>query len=111
MKLNKSLVRDLFLFWVMVFLTLVFWRNNLLTTVLLLTVSVIGMIYYNKTERLFFIFVGGFGLLLEILGGYFGIWTYTSPNLFTVPFWIFFCWGISFILLHSIYLLIEENFG
>ena len=109
MKLSEHLIRDLVLFAVMTFLTLVFWSNNLLLTVMLLTLSAIGMLYYTKTERLFFILVGGFGVLLEMLGGYIGIWRYASPNLFTVPFWIFFCWGITFMFLHSIYGLIEEN--
>jgi len=88
---------------------LIFWRNNLIVGSLLFLEFLVPMIFlYNNIERLFFLFVGVFGVVLEIVGGLVGIWTYTFPNLVTVPFWIFFCWGYSYMLLHSIYLIIKK---
>ena len=96
-------LRDITLFILMAVLVLLFWRNNLLATVFLSFEFLISaIIFYNKKEKLFFILTGVFGVILETLGGLVGIWTYASPNFITVPVWIFFCWGFTFMFLRSI---------
>jgi len=87
----------------MVLIVLLFWKNNFLTTIFLLTEFLLAAtFFYNKKEKLFFILTGVFGIILETLGGLVGIWTYASPNFITVPIWIFFCWGFTFMFLRSI---------
>ncbi len=68
-----------------------------------------ALFLYNRTERLFFLFAGFFGVVLGIIGGAIGIWTYTFPNFLTIPVWIFFCWGFTFVLFHSVWLRIKRN--
>lgn len=89
---DETFLRNLVLFSLMGLVVLLFWGNNLLVTVLLLLESLAaGLFFYKKAERLFFVLTGFFGVVLETIGGLFGIWTYTFPNFFTVPIWIFFC--------------------
>jgi hypothetical protein len=107
---NKILLRDLILFALMGPVVLLFWENNsLVTTILLLEFVVAGLFLYSWTERLFFVMAGVFGLVLEIIGGLFGIWTYTFPNFVTVPVWIFFCWGFTLTLFNSIFRAINNQ--
>lgn len=86
------------------------WENNIVITAILFTLFLFGILFYSKAERLYFVFVGFFGVVLEIFGGNLGIWTYTNPNLMSVPFWIFFCWGFTFLPLHSVYLWIKHRY-
>lgn len=102
---NRTIVRDLYFFFFMVVIGLTFWRNNSIVGSLLLIEFLVAMaFFYNKIERVFFIFIGLIGIAGEIVGSFMGIWTYALPNLITVPVWIFFCWGFTFMLFHSIYL-------
>lgn len=95
--------RDLLMFAVVIFVVLSFWRNNFLVTVLLGGEALVALaFFYNNKERLFFLIAGFFGVILEIIGGLIGIWVYKFPSLLTVPAWIFFCWGFTFILLNSL---------
>lgn len=107
---NKAFIRDSILFTLVVLVVLLFWKNNLVVS-FLLAVEFLGaaLFLYSRPERLFFLFAGIFGVVLETIGGKVGIWTYTFPNFITVPIWIFFCWGFTFILFHSVWLLIRED--
>ncbi len=109
MKFN-SLVRDLAGFLVMAAFVFLLWKQNAILTAILGTLMMVALLlFYNNTERLFFVFSGVFGVVLEIIGSFLGIWTYTFPNLVTVPFWIFFSWGFTFMLFNTVYLKIRKK--
>jgi hypothetical protein len=102
---DRPLLRDMLFFSVMATVVFVLWRNNILVGSILFVQFLIAMVFfYQRSERIFFLITGFFGLVLEIIGAWFGIWTYTLPNLVTVPFWIFFSWGFTFALFHQLYL-------
>ena len=94
MKVNP-LLADAVFFIIMASVVFFFWIDNILTGALLFVEFLAAMVFlYSNKERIFFV----------VTGAATGIWTYTSPDLATVPFWIFFCWGFTFALLHQIYL-------
>src|SRR3989338_9152584 len=110
MRSKNHLLFDAILFFVMAVFVILLWNNNLYISILLLIEAVLAAGFiYNVKEKIFFIFLGIFGLVLEIIGSSLGIWTYAFPNLVTVPFWIFFAWGFTFMLFHSIYLVIKPK--
>ena len=101
----SPLLRDVFLFTIVALVVLPFWQNNLLVEVLLSLEFLLAAVFlYSKVETRTFLIAGFFGASLEVVGGAFNIWKYTYPNLFTIPIWIFFCWGFTFLLFHSVYL-------
>lgn len=109
---NKDILnRDLVLFVFMVITVNLFWKNNLFVGSILLLETITALIFfYKNSERIFFVFTGLFGTTLEIIGGIIGIWKYSYPDLIAVPFWIFFCWGFTFMLLNSLYSVIQKHF-
>jgi len=99
----KTSFRDLLAFVVMTVAVFFFWRDNTFLTIILFVEFLILWNLYTRNKRIFFIISGLFGIFLETIGGYIGIWRYVFPNFLTVPFWIFFCWGFTFQLLKSVY--------
>jgi len=71
-----------------------FWRKAILILFILIIISLIGLYKWkNKETMILFIFCGIFGAIAEIIAIYFSIWTYTLPNIFGIPYWLFFLWG------------------
>ncbi|OGI15709.1 hypothetical protein A3K63_04765 [Candidatus Micrarchaeota archaeon RBG_16_49_10] len=107
---KNVLIRDLAFFAFMIPAVILFWRSNLIAGLILFSEATVAQIFfYKNSEKIFFVFAGIFGTVLEMIGGIIGIWTYTYPNLITVPFWIFFCWGFTFMLLNSAYSLVKNR--
>jgi len=73
---------------------LIFFRNIILTTFLLVILAIVGLIKWNsKLTLIMFIFGGVGGGVAEIIAVYFGVWQYSLANVFNVPLWLFFVWG------------------
>jgi len=75
---------------------ILFYKNNLLATILLLTISIIGLLKWKSWITLIlFIFGGIWGPISEIIAIQYGVWEYTLPNFFSVPIWLFILWGMA----------------
>lgn len=98
-----KLKRDIIFFITMISLVLLLWIHNTWLTITLIIEFSIALVFYTSKEKLFFLISGLFGVILESIGSYIGIWSYTLPNFITIPIWIFFCWGFTFMMLNSIY--------
>jgi hypothetical protein len=97
------LIRDLFIFWFVIFLAVLFWRSNLALTIILLLAY--GIRYYfwpNKEDHV--LYVGGavLGPVAEIIATKAGIWQYTLPTFFNIPLWLPFAWGFAAVLIMRI---------
>ena len=71
-----------------------FYRNIILTTILVKLVSIIGLVKW-KSYITFTIFIFGalLGPVSEMFAIYFGAWSYYIPNLLSIPIWLFLVWG------------------
>ncbi len=95
-----ALIRDLFIFWFVIFLGVVCWRNNLLLAAILIVAY--GVRYYlwpNREDHI--LFAGGavLGPIAEIIATTVGIWQYTLPTFLRIPLWLPFAWGFATVLI------------
>lgn len=73
---------------------LVFYKNVLLTTGLLLLLSIIGFIVWRVHIPLWIFLVGALcGGIAEMIAIYQGVWNYEITNILNVPSWLFVLWG------------------
>ena len=71
-----------------------FWKEAILLLIILIIIFLIGLYKWkNKETVILFIFCGIFGAIAEAIAIYFGIWTYTLPNIIGIPYWLFVLWG------------------
>lgn len=95
-----GLIRDLFIFWFVIFLVILCWTNNILVTAIL--VCAYGLRSYlwpNKEDHV--LYAGGaiLGPIAEIIATSVGIWQYTIPTFFNIPLWLPFAWGFATVLI------------
>ncbi len=95
-----GLVRDLFIFWFVIFLVVLCWTNNILVTVIL--IAAYGVRYYfwpNKEDHVLYIGGALLGPIAEIIATKVGIWQYTLPTFLNIPLWLPFAWGFAAVLI------------
>ena len=95
-----GLIRDLFIFWFVIFLVVLCWTNNILVTAILLAAYWIRYYFWpNKEDHV--LYVGGaiLGPVAEIIATKVGIWHYTFPTFFNIPLWLPFAWGFAAVLI------------
>lgn len=95
-----GLVRDLFIFWFVIFLVVLCWTNNILVTVIL--IAAYGVRYYfwpNKEDHVLYIGGALLGPIAEIIATKVGIWHYTLPTFLNIPLWLPFAWGFAAVLI------------
>lgn len=95
-----GLIRDLFIFWFVIFLVVLCWTNNILVTAILIAAYGIRSYFWpNKEDHV--LYVGGavLGPIAEIIATSVGIWQYTLPTFFNIPLWLPFAWGFAAVLI------------
>jgi hypothetical protein len=93
-------IRDLFIFWFVIFLVVLCWTNNILVTAILVAAYWIRYYFWpNKEDHV--LYVGGaiLGPVAEIIATKVGIWHYTLPTFFNIPLWLPFAWGFAAVLI------------
>ena len=79
----------------LVFIIILFWRDNILTSFLLLVLSGITLFSWRKRrDLLYFIVPGILGPSLEAVCIYFGAWAYNNPSLI-IPIWLPIAWALA----------------
>ncbi|MBR9706523.1 hypothetical protein GOV14_05790 [Candidatus Pacearchaeota archaeon] len=79
---------------VSVLFVVLFFKDILLTTILIGVVSVVGFFKWNSRRTVvIWIFGALWGPVCEMIAIYFGAWQYTVYNVINIPFWLFFLWG------------------
>lgn len=98
--LKFGLIRDLFIFWFVIFLVVLCWTNNILVTAILIAAYWIRYYFWPDKEDLV-LYVGGaiLGPIAEIIATKVGIWHYTLPTFFNIPLWLPFAWGFAAVLI------------
>jgi hypothetical protein len=95
-----GLIRDLFIFWFVIFLVVLCWTNNILVTAILIAAYWIRYYFWPDKEDLI-LYIGGaiLGPIAEIIATKVGIWHYTLPTFFNIPLWLPFAWGFAAVLI------------
>ena len=95
-----GLIRDLFIFWFVIFLVVLFWTNNILVTGILLVAYGIRYYFWPNTED-HVLYIGGaiLGPIAVIIATKVGIWLYALPTFFNIPLWLPFAWGFAAVLI------------
>jgi hypothetical protein len=95
-----GLIRDLFIFWFVIFLVVLCWTNNILVTAILIAAYWIRYYFWPDKEDLV-LYIGGaiLGPIAEIIATKVGIWHYTLPTFFNIPLWLPFAWGFAAVLI------------
>jgi hypothetical protein len=93
-------IRDLVIFWFVIFLVVLCWTNNIMVTAILIgAYGLRSYLWPNKEDHV--LFVGGaiLGPIAEIIATSVGIWQYTIPTFFNIPLWLPFAWGFATVLI------------
>lgn len=77
-------------------ITVLFFREPILATILLSLTSLLGLIKWkSKLTLAIFLFGGLWGPICEMIAINYGVWEYALPNFLNVPFWLFILWGMA----------------
>lgn len=94
---------------VTVLLSILLWQNPFLLTIALLIVSIFILLFYRSKENLLtYIIIAIVGTLVEMVAVSFGIWIYTTPQMFGVPLWLPMAWGIVGVFVKETSMVIRE---
>ncbi|VVB77974.1 Uncharacterised protein [uncultured archaeon] len=73
---------------------ILFKKNILLTFLLVVLISIIGLVKWKSGRTLIiFIFGGVFGAVAEIIAVDHNVWSYSYTNFINIPLWLFIVWG------------------
>jgi hypothetical protein len=103
-RIEQPMKRDLIAFVLMLIIVVFTWSDNLVAGMLLfIEFLAVTIPFYTKDEMMYFSIVGVLGILIEMAGSMLKIFKYTEPNLLTIPHWVFFVWGFTFMFLIALY--------
>lgn len=100
---QKDILIALMIFAVELILFYYLWRNNLLLTISLATLSFFVLLKWaDKQERI--MFIAGFlmGPIYDLVLVPAGVWTYGAPTIFNVPAWLPVAYGLGIVILVKI---------
>ncbi len=100
MKTKYLLLRDLLIFFILLFLVILVWKNNIAVTAIIL--GFYGLRYFlwpNREDHIIFIAGALLGSTAEIVATRVGVWRYTLATFFNIPVWLPFAWGFVSVLI------------
>jgi hypothetical protein len=100
MKTKYALFRDLLIFFFLLFLVILVWKNNIAVTAIILGFYLLRyFLWPNREDHIIFIAGAGLGTTAEIIATHAGIWSYTLPTFLNIPVWLPFAWGFVSVLI------------
>jgi hypothetical protein len=95
-----GIIRDLFIFWFVIFLVVLCWTNNILVTAILIAAYGLRSYFWpNREDHVLYIGGAILGPIAEIIATRVGIWQYTIPTFLNIPLWLPFAWGFATVLI------------
>lgn len=86
------------------------WKNPLILTLCLALISALMLIIYNNKEDLYLYILSGLaGAVAETVAIAFGAWTYTSPQIIGIPYWLPLLWGIAALFIKRVIAAIHQH--
>ena len=94
------MIRDLSIFWAVVFLVVLVWKHNAAVTAILIGSYLARHLFWPDNEdHIFYVAGAVIGSAAEIIATRAGIWTYTLPTFLNIPVWLPFAWGFAVVLI------------
>lgn len=95
-----AMIRDLSIFWGVVFLVILVWRYNAAVTAILIVAYAARYFFWpDREDHIFYAAGAVIGPATEIIATRTGIWSYTLPTFFNIPVWLPFAWGFAVVLI------------
>lgn len=92
---SKDILRELVIFVIALLLAVMFWKNNILLTSLLVLLYVSRQYQWSaKGDNIIYISGILLGCTAEFIGTSLGVWTYSAPLFLNIPLWLPFAWGL-----------------
>jgi predicted N-acyltransferase len=90
----KNILFNLVFATLTVIFPILFYKNIVLTAILVLIVTIAGLIKWkSKLTTAIFIFGAVWGPVSEMICVHFGVWQYSQINFYNIPLWLFIVWG------------------
>ncbi|MBE5727955.1 hypothetical protein IHE50_00880 [Candidatus Parvarchaeota archaeon] len=109
---ERMIIKDLLFsipFAILNFLVVEFlYREIMLTTTLLILLTISFMVYYKSQVLLPIFFLCMLGAVAEMSAISAGAWSYTAPDFFNIPLWLFVLWGNTGVFIYRIGVLFER---
>ena len=88
------LVRDLVIFFLVIFLVVLVWKNNTAITAIVIGCYLARYwLWPNNEDHVIFAAGAVLGSTAEIIATHVGIWSYAFPTFLNIPIWLPFAWG------------------
>ncbi len=98
-----ELTLEVLALFLLVFLMAFFWQNNLLLTIIFITLAIIVLPFQKDISNIIlFIIATIFFQIGEIILSHFGAWTYNNPSYLGIPIWISLSWGFSALIIKNL---------
>lgn len=90
----KNKLKALFLFVFCIILIGLFWKNNILLTILLFISLISILIFFHNKKDLIAIFISGIGGAVgEIILIFLKVFNYANPTILNIPIWLPLAWA------------------
>jgi hypothetical protein len=95
-----GLLRDLLIFFVVIFVVILVWKNNVAVTAIIIGAYLLRYVLWpNNEDHIIFAAGAILGTTAEIIATHVGIWSYTLPTFLNIPVWLPFAWGFVSVLI------------
>ena len=99
-KSTYALLRDLIIFFVVIFVVILVWKNNTAVTAIVIGAYLLRYVLWpNNEDHIVFAAGAILGTTAEIIATHAGIWSYTLPTFLNIPIWLPFAWGFVSVLI------------
>jgi len=99
----KELLLELLIYAAGMASVFLFFRNNIVTTVLVIATGLVALKFWHKKHDLYFYVAGAVvGSVGEIIYISFGVWQYANPTFLGIPMWLPFGWGSAVMIIKRI---------
>ena len=87
--LRNIMIYDAVMYVLLIVSLCMFWRMNILLFIIMLVLTLLSLIkYHENTDICFVIIAGIIGPIGEIICIYFGVWSYSNPDILGIPMWL-----------------------
>jgi hypothetical protein len=99
-RIKPTILRDLAIFWCVVFLVILVWRHTALVTIILIAAYLLRyLVWPNREDHIFYVAGALIGSATEMVATRAGVWSYTIPSFFNIPVWLPFAWGFAVVII------------
>jgi hypothetical protein len=86
-----------------------FWKNTVLISTILLVLAILINIKSNKKEIIYFISIAILATIVESIAISTEAWIYTNKHILNFPLWLPLYWGMGGVVLKDIYLILTNK--